>query len=76
MENLTEKYPVPTREYFLDYSPLLSKFLKERKIDGHEIINDSDILVVKLRCYNDTAFAVLMLEYVEWHVGLKMNLNP
>jgi len=71
-----ENYPIPTREYFLDYSPLLSKFLKEKQVDGHEIINDSDILVVKLPCYNDTAFAVLMLEYAQWLVELKINVKP
>jgi hypothetical protein len=74
--NKMENYPVPTREYFLDHSPLLSKFLKEKQIDGHNIINDSDILVVKLQCYNDTAFAVLMLEYAKWLVELKQNVNP
>ncbi|NBX73210.1 MAG: hypothetical protein EBZ69_09030 [Alphaproteobacteria bacterium] len=57
-----------TRTYFFYYSPLLSEFLTEYKIEGYEIKNDSDVLVVKLQGHNDTCLALLMMEFNNWLV--------
>lgn len=67
-----------TRTYFLNWSPMFHAFINERKVDGHQIINDSDVLVVRLECHNDTAFAVLMLEFAKWLENAQhdMTLNP
>ena len=67
-----------TRTYFFDWSRPFHLFLTERKIDGYQIINDSDVLVVRLECHNDTALAVLLLEYAQWLSGAvhDMSVNP
>ena len=63
----------PKREYFFYYSPFVSEFLNERKIEGYEIKNDSDVLVVKLRGHNDTCLALLMMEYSNWLMKKSMD---
>jgi hypothetical protein len=67
-----------TRTYFFDWSPMFHAFINERKVDGHQIINDSDVLVVRLECHNDTALAVLLLEYAQWLSNAQhdMSVNP
>jgi len=41
-----ENYPIPTREYFLDHSPLLSKFLKEKQIDAFASAGNTGAMLV------------------------------
>jgi hypothetical protein len=67
-----------TRSYFFDWSRPFQQFLQERQIAGHSILNDSDVLVVHLECHNDTALAVLMLEFAQWLKDYEndMSVNP
>lgn len=67
-----------TRTYYLDWSPMFRAFINERKVDGYQIINDSDVLMVRFECHNDTAFALLMLEYAQWLENAQHDktLNP
>lgn len=54
------------QQKFINYTPLMAKFLSSKGIDWED--TDADILVFKIesKYYNDTEFVELILEYSKW----------
>jgi hypothetical protein len=67
-----------TKIYYVHHTDKLHEFLVQKDAD---FIRINDMVLIKLEAYNDTPFALLMLEFAEYLIGknheefLTMHLN-